>query len=327
MALQASSSSSKTPSITNSVVTGLPSYWNDTAQPPTMEWDKWLDLFTVALLAKHSISLEEVERTPEQRNPRIRAQMRDLPGLSADRKVISLMFLSLGEAASKLLRDKFLDIVVWNLTVTQMKHHCTGCFTVERNRTLDRYKFLSRKQLPGESMQHYWHALNGLAAKCESAQITTTLVHDVFILNMNTKEIQNTLCIEPKENPDDALQYAISYEEGVKSQKSLGKGMSEPPKMAVKSEPVFAVEQANNRECFRCGEKGFTREHVNVCTATKHRCEYCAIVGHLEKSSNQKFPQRKKDMQKRLARRMMQRVNYISDDDSTSESNLVVQVD
>ena len=36
---------------------------------------KWLDLHTVALMAKYSISLEEVERTPNEQNQRVRALM------------------------------------------------------------------------------------------------------------------------------------------------------------------------------------------------------------------------------------------------------------
>ena len=77
---------------------------------------------------------------------------------------------------------------------------------------------------------------------------------------MNNKKVQEKLCVEPYKNPQDALQYAISYEEGIKRQKSMG--VAENSTVEVKSEPVFAVDRANKRECFRCGAGNFTVDHI-----------------------------------------------------------------
>ena len=128
-----------------------------------------------------------------------------------------------------------------------MLQSCEGCFRIERNGTF----FLSRKQMPNESLQQFWHTLNGLAARCELGEITPTLVHDVFILKMNNKKVQERLCVEPFANPQDALHYAISYEEGMKRQKSMGTSVVDQHK--VKSEPVFSVDKHNRRKCYRCG--------------------------------------------------------------------------
>ena len=52
-------------------------------------------------------------------------------------------------------------------------------------------------------------------------EITQTLVHGVFILNMNNKNVQEKLlCVEPYDNPQDALQNAISYETEVNGRRS-----------------------------------------------------------------------------------------------------------
>ena len=116
-----------------------------------------------------------------------------------------------------------------------MLERCRNCFHIARNRTLNRHKFSSRKQRSNESLQQFWHALNGLASRCELGEITQTLVHDVFILNMNHKKVQEKLCVEPFNEPQEVLQYAISYEEGVKRQKSMGLGAAESSEVAVKS--------------------------------------------------------------------------------------------
>ena len=160
----------------------------------------------------------------------------------------------------------------------------------KRSRTLDRHRFFSRLQQPGETLFQFCHALNGLAAICDFWDITTTLVLDMFMLHMSNKKGQEKLCTETKE-PNQALEFAIAFEEGIKRQKAYGVQVSaEPAKASVKSEPVFAVEKTNPRECFRCGDGNFTMEHVNFCMANNHRCKFCNLIGHVEKCCNKKFP-------------------------------------
>ena len=212
-----------------------------------------------------------------------------------------------------------------------MLQRCENCFYIARNRTLDRHKFLSRKQQANELLQQFWHALNGLASKCELGEITQTLVHDVFILNMNNKKVQEKLCVEPFNEPQEALQYAISYEEGIKRQRSMGIGVAEGSKPPIKTEPVCAVDKMNNRECFRCGVGSFRTDHIKKCPATNHKCEFCNITGHLEKCCNQKYPERKRQMKQRMQNRRkgFSRVYYISEDsdEELDEDEMVLQVD
>ena len=181
-----------------------------------------------------------------------------------------MMFLSLGEYGRKLFRDKYPETSIWTLQATDMLNNCQSCFHKERNRTLDRHNFLSRKQLPTESLQQIWHALNGLAARCELGNFTQTLVHDVFILNMNNKIFQERLCVEPFANPADALPYPISYEERMRRQKSMGMSVTEKPK-TMKREPVVAIERSNKRKCYRCGANNFAIDHLKKCVAKNHQ--------------------------------------------------------
>ena len=116
-------------------------------------------------------------------------------------------------------------------------------------------------------------------------------MHDVFTLNMNKKKVQEKFCVGPFNDPQEALQYAISYDEGVKRQKTTeGIGVAESSKVpTIKSEPVCATERVNKRECFHCGVGNFTTDQIKKCPATNHKCELCDIIGHLEKCCNQKY--------------------------------------
>ena len=156
----------------------------------------------------------------------------------------------------------------------------------------------------------------------------------MFILHMSKKKVQEKLCTEPKE-PDQALDFAIAFEEGVKRQKVYGKQLAETPKTTITSKPVYAVGKSNPREFYRCGEANFTMEHLSFFMATNHRCKYCKLISHLEKCCNKKFPQRHKEMMQRLKNRdntkSMRRVNNIEESEEEEseedEEQLVLRED
>ena len=104
---------------------------------------------------------------------------------------------------------------------------------------------------------------------------------------MLSKQVQEKLCTKPKDNPLDALQFAIAFKDGLKRQKTYGY-ISQEAK--VNEEPVCAVSgnRQNNRECWRCGAGSFTLDYVKMCKAADAKCNYCCRKGHLERVCNQK---------------------------------------
>ena len=74
----------------------LPVNWHEANSTPTMNWDKWLDLFQVAVMAKFSISITELTRDVDQQNPRVRALLGAMDEDPANKKVVSVLYLSLG---------------------------------------------------------------------------------------------------------------------------------------------------------------------------------------------------------------------------------------
>ena len=57
---------------------GLPVFWNEATANPAMDWDKLLDLFRVAMMAKYSISITELTREANQQNPSLCPSMVNL---------------------------------------------------------------------------------------------------------------------------------------------------------------------------------------------------------------------------------------------------------
>ena len=100
MALRAEKAASPS-STSSSHLVGLPAFWSDAVANPPMDWDKWFNLFQVALKAKYSISVTELTREANQQNPRVRALLGDLDENPANKKVISILYISLGDQARK----------------------------------------------------------------------------------------------------------------------------------------------------------------------------------------------------------------------------------
>ena len=107
---------------------GFPVDWHDASTNPTMDWDKWLDLFQVAITAKYSVSVMELTRDANEQNPRARALMGDMDENPANKKVMSVMYLSLGEAARKQFKDKYPYTRLWDLRTEEPITMCNECF-------------------------------------------------------------------------------------------------------------------------------------------------------------------------------------------------------
>ena len=73
----------------------------DASKSPAMEWERWFDLFALAVMAKYSTSIEELTRTVNAENPRIRALLGDMAEEAAEKIVVTWLFLSLGELRGK----------------------------------------------------------------------------------------------------------------------------------------------------------------------------------------------------------------------------------
>ena len=126
MALRAENSSESSSS--SSHLAGLPVFWSDATTNPTMDWDKWFDLFQVAMMAKYSISISELTRQTTQQTPRVRTLLGDLDEDPANKKAISILYLSLGDAARKQFMDKYPHKALWNLKARELINLWIECF-------------------------------------------------------------------------------------------------------------------------------------------------------------------------------------------------------
>ena len=236
-------------------------------------------------MAKFSIWLTELTRS--EGRERVPAFMGRSAEDAASKKVITILFFSIGQAARKILLDNFRAIQIATKTLPELSERCGQAFEVKRKRSLERFRFFSCKQEQNESLQQLWNAHNGLAANCEFEWQIISLVYDIFNSNMHNKAVQERLCTEPKSNPNEALQFAVAFEEGVKRQAFDGNQNWES-KLEVKTKPNSMCTNTSGKVCFSCGSSNFTLQHISQCRAAKkmwmkrHRWSFRAMLWEIQ---------------------------------------------
>ena len=241
-----------------------------------------MELFEVALMAKTNISVAELTKTIGNED---KSLMGDMEEATAMNKANSVLYLALGMAARKTISDKSPTVNIARITLEHLIKTCKDFFEKPKNETLDRFKFLSRKQKENKTLRQFWNELNRLAAKCNFGTITESLVKDVFIVNKNNKDVQQKLCTEPKSTNADTIQFAISYEKGALRQQSFEK-MDKPN---IKPEPneinnitTGTKRWGHTKNCFRCAAP-FSPQHLKECKTMGITCMKCGKKGHFAK--------------------------------------------
>ena len=117
-----------------SALPGLPTFWEQSDQPPIMEWEKWWDLFCVAVMAKYSVEVPELLRRTTAANPRNEALLGGMAAATAERKVVSALFLSMGITARKNFVDRYPEMVESEVQLPTLLANCVAAFAKPRNR-------------------------------------------------------------------------------------------------------------------------------------------------------------------------------------------------
>ena len=128
----------------------------------------------------------------------------DKPWAQADRKTVSMLYLSLGTEGRRIICSRNSHLKMDILTTVELWNIMESTFICQRNITFDGYMLLTTKQSKGESIEHFFGKLKELSENCDLGNQEDTLIRDLFIANMQDPEIQRELLKETLE-PAQAL--------------------------------------------------------------------------------------------------------------------------
>ena len=115
--------------ISNSPLPGVTYFWQEADKSPSNDWEQWMQLFEVAVLARHSISITKLLRNADQQNPRQATLMGNMEETHAKRKVISLLYIAIGKTGRKMLMDKFPQINICLIELQDIIQHFFRMFS------------------------------------------------------------------------------------------------------------------------------------------------------------------------------------------------------
>ena len=168
----------------------------------------------------------------------------DKPWAHADRKTVSMLYLSLGTEGRRIVCSRNPHLKMDILTTAELWNIMEATFIRQQKITFDRYMLLTTKQSKGESIEHFFGKLNELSENCELGSGEDTLIRDLFIANMQEPEIQRELLRETLE-PAHALRLAINMELGQRNQLQITNSQPASHVNAVTSQLSFR--QPNQR--------------------------------------------------------------------------------
>ena len=124
----------------------------------------------------------------------------DKPWTQADRKTVSMLYLSLGTEGRRIICSRNTHLKMDNLTTVELWNIMESTFIRQRNITFYRYMLLSTKQSEEETIEHFGK-LKELSENCDLGDQEDTLIRDLSIANMQDPEIQRELLRETLEPP------------------------------------------------------------------------------------------------------------------------------
>ena len=102
-----------------------------------------------------------------QRLIEVRIMCGEKPWPLADRKTVSLLYLSIGVEGRSILNCKNPHIIIDTLTTEEFWKIVEEAFIRPRNINFERHVFLITKQLRGETVEHFYGKLKNLAENCD----------------------------------------------------------------------------------------------------------------------------------------------------------------
>ena len=194
-------------------------------------------------------------------------------------------------------------------------------FTKQQNISFDRYIFLTRKQLKGETVEKFYGCLRELSLNCNLGTHEESIIRDVFIANMQDDEIQIELLKETR-TAKKTLEVAMKNEMGLQNQLKISGTTIHSTTNEITTTSVNNTQGSWNRSrpptnhfvkptiCPNFGY-GLSAAHRQNYPARGKNCKNCGIANHFAKVCRKpKHPYKPKP-----------RVNSV--DDSISEAATV----
>ena len=207
----------------------------------------------------------------------------------------SLFLVSVGAKTYKLIRSLVAPEDPKDKSYEALAKLAQEHFMPKPSAIVQRFKFNTRSQQPGETIAMFLAELRQLTEYCEFGATLDEMLRDRLVCGVQDIGIQRRLLAEPKLTLQRALDLALVIEAAEKDASEIQKGDSQEG-----ATPLNKVDTKDGKSseinCYRCGGKHYPKS----CNFKDARCYACGKLGHLsrvcqtKKKDNQTPPSKDK---------------------------------
>ncbi|KAL9978544.1 hypothetical protein ACROYT_G016071 [Oculina patagonica] len=143
---------------------------------------------------------------------------------------------------------------------------------------VQRFKFNTCTQQPGETIAMFLAELRHLTEHCEFGATLDEMLRDRLVCGVDDIRIQRRLLAEPKLTLKRALDLALTIEAADKDASEIQKGDSQEGDTPL-NKVDFKVEKGGEVNCYRCGGNHYPKS----CHFKDAKCYACGKLGHLSR--------------------------------------------
>lgn len=248
----------------------------------------------------------------------------DLNKLEDEERKVKLLLNLIGPAAStKVIKsfkpDKYTD-KSYNEIITQ----CKKLFVGELNTIVERFKFNSRQQNEGESIDDFAVDLQSLAENCNFNKFVDEALRDRFVVGLKDSEIKKELL---GMKSDSKFKLVVERAKREELTRREAKSMSSDPNTTEKVNRVEARSRVKPSE--QKGDNASWRSRSRSPSAERVKCFNCNEWGHFARFCNNRRAPRLTNRQPRNTRGYGERrnTNAVTDDMMDEFENLSLDED
>ncbi len=200
---------------------------------------------------------------------------------------------ALGDEALAEIQRKNPKTKIYDQKLGWLKEKWQECWKPNKNLTEKLIKLWNNSRDKGVDIYQHWLTVGESLAKCNLDQLESKVIEDelqvaIFLNTVKDTELVKQLW-EKRDNRTNMEKFIKASVEADREYEKLHRRQTSTQEVKIKEEPVNKIDRKRKkmapkeRKCFRCGEPGWTKDHIKVCKARKHDCEVCGKMGHLEK--------------------------------------------
>ncbi|XP_049267571.1 uncharacterized protein LOC119377625, partial [Rhipicephalus sanguineus] len=199
--------------------------------------------------------------------------------ITDSKKQRALLVAALSTQTVQVLAGRIAPQTPNSLTYAEAVAALNSYYDPKRHETAESYKFFTRCQQEGESIQAFLVDIRRIADNCNFGSALDRMLRDRIICGVRSNSLRKQLLTKEGLTLEEAEAIVISAEAAENDANEMS--AEAPAVLKVQARPRSFRDNPNGSATLTCGRCGSSRHDENACRWAKARCFRCGRRGHL----------------------------------------------